>query len=305
MNRLLKIVAAVVMLAAPVASQADLTVFETQDPIAKKTKPPADGGAGWTKRAPGDEITIPAGRSVWFAVLNTEDPTMTKWFRIELKRLEGPGLNSNTPEGFLDGTENGGKSKAVPVHIGTNWNDPGVLHSEYKLIPQPEWERIEFKNSEAQPSKYTIKNCWSVCAQVRPSEFPPLNMATINGSSFGSGTPGAMANSQRITQIWVFPRNAALNINVQPVGQMAPQSGQWQWNFANTDPMGQVRPLGGVVWFTQGRGLVPEEDFLLQLPLNPHLPGIEAFDVFAFDADANVYQHWTMQVDPAWPRPLQ
>jgi len=274
---LMRCLAATVLLVPLV--RAELTTYSTTDPNVADNAPQAAGGDGW---AAGGGVAVAAGQTIYLGFLNDENHARSKWLRIEVGVTGGAASQVDLHEahGY---TAAGGQADVYNHAAGLNVAGPGVVHHEFRFTPQPSWERISYTNNNDVPVTLDV-HAWSVCCRLRPA-FSQIKRLELDGA-FGAVAPGAMANAQRIDELYLFPVAAPVDTSA-PLSFTPPLgAGAFASSFAFADPLGGPRPGGGARFKTTGAGIAAGASFAAAFSMNS--AAIDSFfDVFFHDAAAN------------------
>jgi len=278
------------------------------DPFYVQQKPPfpvnpplaPGGGNGWAPfpNGAGGGVVLPANGTICFAFQNTENLEKKKYFRIEIQTANVNDIQCLAPDDkgaydsagvAFDPTKqiayNGGGFRA-----GAN---PNERYDEWIFKPQPAWEWVSYKNKCNRPITISSVRAWTACALVRPS----FNSLLAQDITFGVPIPGAMVTNQQITAIMVFPTTVAINPSVPPTFSAPTQSGNWTAMPAQVDPDGNTRPLGGVVYVTDGPGLDPSQSCAFSFAMQGPAADLQ-YTMYAYDSTTGEFQEYGLDLRP-------
>lgn len=71
----------------------------------------------------------------------------------------------------------------------------------------------------------------------------------------------------RLTEIWYFPVSVPVDTNITPTFTGPINSGNWTYQWVDTDPFGDLMKQGGVKWTTDGIGINELEAYSLSLSM--------------------------------------
>jgi hypothetical protein len=276
------------------------TPFYVQQNPPFPANPPLPGGGGWLPfpNGAGGGVPLPAGATICFAFMNQEDLTKPKWFRIEIQTANVNDIQCLAPDdkGAYDSTGVPFNPKKQITYIGGGFRagaNNRQRYDEWKFKPQPAWEWVSYKNTCTRPITISSVRAWYACAYFRP-EF---NYLLAQNVTFGIPAPGAMITNQQITAIMVFPKNIAINSAVIPTFSAPTQSGQWTPMPAEVDPDGNTRPLGGVVYVTDGPGLDPSQSCAFSFAMQGPAADLQ-YTMYAYDSTTTEFQEYNLDLQP-------
>jgi hypothetical protein len=287
-NKALLVLCAVLTLVVMPAYGKQLSVYYTTKEARKNSIPVPGERHPWEEADADDlvnNITLKAGKRLWIACDNLIDKDNTKSFSIQLTqngtdKLLGE-LEFVEAKGFTSDDE-GAPVNVTAVEVDDNASD-GTMLFKYLMNPQPKWERLEFKVMRDISGGSLKAVAASACfnAELEEPEWPDLKELVMTDSSFGA--PGAVIGDPRIVRIFIFPRINWVNRDVAPSFVAPEHTGRWNARFVDTDPDGLERPLGGVLFATDGEGLRTEDRYDLSFAMIGDAD--QRYDMYAFEAE--------------------
>jgi hypothetical protein len=266
---------------------------QTNSPSATNAPVPG-GGNGWVP-VPAGGITLAPSESILFAFLNTEDATRHKYLHIEIDTTLVADITCLSPAVPKPGGFNGNGTGVKGYYKGGGFRAGAQANRRYDDIyfeTQPAWERMSYQNTCNHPITIARVRAWSACALIKPS-FNSLLLAQNLG--FGANAPGAMATNQMIRSIFVFPTAIAVNLGVTPTFSAPGGTGNWTNHPATMDPDGNVHPLGGIMFVTDGVGLAPGQQCNFSFTMQgPHAD--LHYTMYAFDSVSAEFQSYNLDL---------
>lgn len=258
----------------------------------ENTNPPYGGGSGWTQIPSGGSISVPPRGSIYIACRNLLWEPNKKWFKMVLTGANVSGL-SETTEGYKTNNTSS-KSKKRTVGHGSGG---GTMTFEYRFDPQPQWERVKLTNNTARPITVQVK-AWSKCGKNYRSAGEYVSMRAYHNAI------GAVTGPSDVRQIYIFPHTVPVNISI-PAYFYSYNGGLWNYQWVYTDPLGGVRPLGGILFSALSYGLGTGEEYDAEFSMMDNADVM--YDVFSFDYVTGQYQvytedisHFTLLPDPTY-----
>lgn len=278
-----------------------LRVYYTTDPAVASEQPPGNPGMEWDEVDPASDdftITLQPGDRIWFAVNNDEDHSRTKWVALEIGG-DPDHVNLSLDPAQTAGFQTGDDSTPVNTVLVGSGLGPFSNQWKWRMRPQPLWERFAFVAAFAVDATIEVKSN-SVCNNLNVG-FVPLEVAITDGSF---GAPGAMIGEPLVTEIQVFPTTAPLDTENPPTIDAPPATGPWTTEIVFAAPDGEVRPLGGVVFRTDGAGLGPDDRFDVSLRTTGTRDyDYEFFSLAPGDDGVTDYRSYLLVVDSDEPVP--
>jgi hypothetical protein len=271
-------------------AQTGLTPYVMHNPDTSHAdqEPPKGGGNGWVPVGAGG-ITLQPHEIVALAVRNVYNADRNKTCKVMLgDRNNGDGqfykdnIGKTSPAGW---DSNGDRTEATLKDELVDSRDIVII--EFK--PQPAWERINLENKTDIPLTFPVEV--ETKCQWNQVYFNALK------SKCSFGAAGAMVTNQAVKQVMVFPRTISVDPTVPPTLSAPPDSGNWSATPVYIDPDGTNRPLGGVLYKTDGAGLSPGEEcqfsFLMQGPTADL-----QYAMYAYDDVAQEFQEYNLDLHP-------
>lgn len=264
--------------------------YITTDRDARDIEPPAPG---WTELGPDGETSVEleggAINRFWVAFPNMELPER-KTFTLEW---------SGTPDGprptlwVWDGFVSPGRKVGNDGYRRHSRDVPNQYAQSFFFTTCPNWELFEFHVIVRDDTVETFKFCGdSMC--IATPRFPPWHPFHRFFGKFG--VPGAMTVDPAVTEVWTFPRSAPVDPDLPQSFEAPPHTGEWTAELVPADPEGNVRPLGGVRWTTEGPGLSIEDPF--DATITTLGTADELYDLYLFDAGRDAYVQMLTGPDP-------
>jgi subtilisin-like proprotein convertase family protein len=259
--------------------------YATDDPGA--TEPP---GGPWTEPGPhGVPFPTECGGGTWVGRKNDYVPWQIKEWTVELIGMSADRYGAESCTGYDDATPPGTVPPVGDPVVRTYPGPPKKRTFEYTFDPQPEWEKVRLVRNGLEPAAegpvYLRIRTYSNCYGVWLFE----NRCVLSQGRFG--VPGE--DSSRVTEIYLFPESVPIDPDVWHWFSAPPATGAWLSEPVYVDPLGEPRPLGGVVWRSDGPGLEPEHVYGLSLDM---ISAADArYDMFAFDAGADLYRSFDVE----------
>lgn len=313
-----RLVLSLAILAVTVTAGSDVSyglnkVYWTTNSETKKNIPPGEEGLEWNTAANGKIATnIPLNGNLWIAFVNEFRGGKIKSFVCDIEgwwystetgvtfNFEVCGQNAKIKKslikatrGFKGDSESSGESAILRSADRCLDND---LRARFERIwkPQPKWERIELKANEAMDTNDTLLvKSLHVCKKL---ERFPEELSMSEGTF---GTPGFALGNPFVTEVWLFPVNVGVDVDVTPSFSADPRTGSWAPSFVFVDPDTNARPLGGVRWTTDGPGLAPADSFDLRFTMIDDAD--IQYDLYVWESDPGHYVDLPVEVVPPVP----
>jgi hypothetical protein len=263
-------------------------VMHNPDPTQVDKEPPKGGGGGWDPVG-ANGLTLQPHEIVALAVRNVYNSDRIKTCKIMLgKKGDGKGkslkdnIGKSSPVGFND---DGSQTRGIIR------NEPYIPRDTViiEFNPQPAWERINLENKTDAPITFPVEvETKCVKNQVRSNTYK---------SKCSFGAAGAMITNQPTTKVLVFPRNIAVDPSVPPTFSAPPDSGNWSATPVYSDPDGTNRPLGGMLYWTDGPGLSPGEECQFNFTMQGPVADLQ-YSMYAYDSVAQEFQEYELDLHP-------
>ena len=268
----------------------------------RKPKPsePPSNNPPWTPTAPNGDVSVNLGKwnVIYIGIPNVYVKENKK--KVTLK-VTGAGAHKLHGYGAIGWYQPYGSTANLNCY-GQGWSkpdkDPGPPESITWTItfdPQPDWEWICLRNyGSAQQFDINIE------AEDECSYDGRIGTRLDSDASFGG--PDDMRDYFRITEVGYFPEDREIDMGSVPTFNALPHTGNWTSSFQFVDPEGNPRPLGGVVWNSDGLGLEGGEryqsgfDMLGEADLK--------YSQYIFDAEAGTYHKFSLDFWPTTPWPV-
>ena len=263
------------------------------DPTKADKAPPGGAGGGWSE-VPAEGITLQPDEVVVLATLNTFQGDKTKTWKIMLGKkgddAQSKSLKANLKKENATGFNPDG-DRIRPLRPQEFTIPRNTV--QYDFEPQPEWERIDLRNSGTTPITFTIEvEVTSKCEAVTVQ-----NNTYKSRCEFCATGPGVLRTNMLITQIFMFPQTIALDPSVPPTISAPTNTGNWFAVPVYDDPDGTNRPLGGVLFSTDGLGLSAGEECQFSFTMQGPAADMQ-YTMYAYDDVSQEFQDFAVNLQP-------
>jgi hypothetical protein len=263
--------------------------FGGRRPTAREA--PAEGQQPWTKvkdaSKPSGTFTVTLTRNGLFflGIPNIEN---TDWQKVLTIVISGTGCDDLEADQAVGHYGANGKKTTKGTIFKPSPDEenkyPGCKIIKVYYPVQPGWEWVRIKNTGSGGNfTFTIQQAYTNCNER--GKTPPYYECYYESGYFG-GTDN-MVGPMAITELWNFPREAAVDVGVPPTFIADPATGNWTADFVYADPDGEPRPQGGVRFSSDGAGLAGGDEYYYKFTMLENWEN--EYTLYFFDAVEGEY----------------
>ncbi len=261
---------------------------------------PENGQAPWTKVKdagnPSGTFTITLGRNqrFWLGIPNIEYLVNQKVLTIVISGNGSGNLKADQAAGqYGDNGKKTTKGKFFKPSKKEKEKYPGCNIIKVYFPYQPAWEWVRINNTgKAGTFTFTINKAYTNCN--RRGEKPLFHNFYVESGYFG-GTAN-MVGPMGITELWNFPREAAVDPGVTPTFTADPATGNWTADIVYMDPDGEPRPQGGVRFTSDGAGLQGGDEYSYEFAMIEE--GEKEYTLYIYDSIDGEYYPLSVHTYP-------